>query len=359
MLYLYRKHTRQDDTPALNRITMKSTVTYLIVAICLMLAVFMPTSAQSLQVTINTTPSKANIFFRDSEGRTIGVGRTPVSIMVEPGKEYSYQIRHQYCYADSGYVTFDYNLIDTTLVLRPYTVNINWDVTPSEADVTITDQRDKNNEITTHAKGSTRLDGGPYTVTLHQKDYRRHIERFRFKADTTITLSHRMQYCPPRLTIALSGGLSPHGGMPLGITAAYGGVHGGYVRAVKTWFNLASGDDFSEHVLVDALYNPYSDVRSEYMSVVAGYQYYTPWNIYVQVGLGYGTLRYNWLSAEDDKRHIFAPDNMVGGVLDLGAGYPIGKFYVGAALQALFGSSESDINNLPPVTGLLNFGIIL
>lgn len=338
---------------------MKSTRTYLIAILCMMLAAWLPSKAQSLQVTISTTPTKANIQLTDSEGRTVGFGRTPVSIMVDPGKQYRYKIHQPYCHADSGIVEFPFHCTDTTFVLQPYTADIHWDVTPSDAEITIHDKRDKKNVVNTSGTADSHLNASQYIVTLHQKDYRRHIETFRFTSDTTLTFRHQLQYCPPRLTLALSGGLAPQGGFPLGLTAAYGGVHGFYGRFLKTWANTATGDEFTEDVLVDALYNPYSDVRSEYLSVVAGYQYYTPWRLYLQMGLGYGSLKHNWLSSDDDLRHVYSPDNLTGVVVDLGVGYPIGRCYVGAAVQSVLGSARSEHVTLPPVIALLNLGIIL
>ena len=338
---------------------MKSINTYLVTTFCLLCTALFPAYAQTLQVSFRTSPTKANFHLTDSEGRILGNGRTPASLMVEAGKEYQYKIRQPYCHADSGTVVFTYDCVDTTIVLRPYMVDIHWDVAPSDAEITIRDRHDKRNIVKTHTSEDTRINAGLYTVNFSKKNYRRHIEKFRFTSDTTVTFRHRLQYCPPKLTLALSAGLSPKGGLPLGITAAYGGVHGFYGRFVKTWFNVAGGDEFTESVLVDALYNPYSDVKSEYMSAVVGYQYYTPWCLYLQLGLGYGKLQYNWLSSDDDERHIYSPDDLAGPVIDLGVGYPIGQFYIGAAVQTIIGSAKSESVSMPPVIGLLNFGVNL
>ena len=338
---------------------MNSIRTYLLLALCLLCAAFVTAQAQTLQVSINTAPTKANFILTDGEGRTIGMGRTPANVVVEAGKEYHYRLRQPYCHADSGTVVFTVDHVDTTFVLRPYMADIHWDVTPRDAEITIQDRKDKHRTIYALASEDLHVTAGLYTATFHQKDYRRHIEKLSFTSDTTLTFRHPMQYCPPRLTLALSAGLSPRGGLPLGITAAYGGVHGLYGRLVKTWFNVAGGDDFTEDVLVDALYNPYSDVKSEYMAAVVGYQYYTPWSIYMQLGLGYGKLQYNWLSSDDDERHIYSPDDLTGLIVDLGVGCPIGKFYVGAAVQTVIGSAKSESVSMPPVIGMLNFGVNL
>lgn len=328
-------------------------------ALCLLCAACITAQAQTLQVSIKTEPSKANFILTDKEGHTIGMGRTPANVMVEAGKEYYYKLRQPYCEADSGTVVFTVDHVDTTFVLRPYSADIHWEVTPRDAEITIVDRHDKHHAVNVLASEDLHINAGLYTATFQKKDYRRHVEKFRLTSDTTITYSYRLQHCPPRLTLALSGGLSPRGGLPLGITAAYGGVHGFYGRFVKTWFNVADGDEFTESVLVDALYNPYSDVKSEYMSAVVGYQYYTPWSVYLQLGVGYGKLQYNWLSSDDDQRHIYSPDDLTGVVIDLGAGYPMGRYYVGAALQTVIGSAKSESVSMPPVIGLLNFGINL
>lgn len=338
---------------------MKSNRTYLVTALCVLWAAFLTAQAQTLQVLIKTAPSSANFILTDSEGRTIGMGRTPANVLVEAGKEYYYKLRPSYCEADSGTVVFPVGLVDTTFVLRPYTANIHWEVTPRDAEITIHDRHDKHHNNTTQASEDLHINAGLYTMTFRKKDYRRHIEKFRFTSDTALTFNYHLQHCPPRLTLALSGGLSPCGGLPLGITAAYGGVHGFYGRFVKTWFNVAEGDEFTESVLEDALYNPYSDVKSEYMSAVIGYQYYTPWNIYLQLGVGYGKLQYNWLSYDDEKRHIYSPDDLTGLAIDLGVSYPLGRCCIGAAVQSVIGSAKSESISMPPVIGFLNFGVNL
>ena len=338
---------------------MKSTRVYLFTVMLLMLSAVMPALAQQHQVTFNSSPAKANFQLFDDQGHLVSTGRTPSSFMIKTGKEYHYQLRHPHCHADSGVIVFSENRIDTTITLRPYSADIHWEVSPSDANVTIHDQRDKHHTLRIQAEGETQLNASRYTMTLTKKDYRRHIEKVRLSSDTSLVIRYQLQHCPRRLILSLSGGLSPKGGIPLGLTAAYGGVHGFYGRFLKTWFNVASGDDFTTDVLVDALYNPYSDVKSEYLSFVAGYQYYMPSHIYLQLGAGFGSLKHNWLSSDDNLRHVYSPDNLSGLVLDLGVGYPIDQFYIGAAVQSVLGSAKSEYVSMPPVIAFLNFGIIL
>lgn len=309
------------------------------------------------QVTINTRPTSASIVIKDAEGKTLSLGKTPVNVTVQPSETYSYQLRHPNCRPDSGMICFDENQVDTTLAMQPYVATIEWKVEPQEASYMLYDKRAKKVVDKGDTFGQTMIQGSKYKLTVKAKDYRTYRKDYNWQGDTTLVFRHRLQYCPKRAIIAVNGGLAAEQTMALGITVAYGGVHGAYARWLTTLAGQADGESFYPGDLASSLYNPYSDVQSTYWSGVAGYQYYTPWKLYVQVGVGYGVEQFNWLSADDGKRHTYEPDTQKGMVLDLGLGYPIGRCYVGAALQSP-ASVDPEIL-FKPLTGMINIGIIL
>lgn len=309
------------------------------------------------QVAISTNPTKASIAIKDAEGKTLTLDKTPVKVTVQPGETYSYQLRHPNCKPDSGMICFDENLVDTTLTMQPYVATIEWKVEPQDASYTLLDRRTKKVVDKGDAFGQTMIQGSRYRLTIKAKDYRTFRKDYKWQGDTTITYRQELQYCPTRTIIAVNAAMAAEQSVALGITVGYGGVHGVYTRWLTTLTGKADGKDFYRETLASSLYNPYSDVQANYWSGVIGYQYYTPWKLYVQLGMGYGTEQFNWLSEEDGKRHSYEPDTRKGMIVDLGVGYPIGRCYVGAAVQ-----TPADMDPeifFKPLTGMISFGIIL
>lgn len=320
-----------------------------------MLLISLSASAQGQkrQIRITTPVDGVMVALLDAEGNTVSAGKTPLLANLEVDSVYYYNTRHSECYSESGYLHIDSTMTELVLPVRRYQVEINWKIDPEDADYSFKPLKRmpvngkaallKSKETPLEGKtiGQTVVNGRSYELQVSKPGYRRYRQTFHFNSDSAVTVSHDLQYCPKRLIIALNAGLGSKSCLPLGITVAYGGVHGIYGRYLQTLFNSADGDDFDTDALVDVLVNPYSDQCAEYQSFVAGYQYFTPLGLYLQLGLGYGAQHFNWLSADDGKRHRFAPDSTSGLIFDLGIGYTFGRNYAGVALQTLTGGNPS------------------
>lgn len=337
--------------------------------IILMVLFSLPASAQGerQQVRITSTVEGVTVALYNAEGKTVSAGKTPLLVNLEVDSVYTYRTRHDECYPDSGFLHIDTTMTELVLPMRRYQVMINWKINPEDADYCLKPlkkrpmkgrsafMKSKEAPLTGKTSGQIAIHGRGYQLVVSKPDYRRYRQMFRFHSDSTVTISHDLQYCPKRLIVALNAGFGSNNCLPFGITLAYGGVHGIYGRYMQTLFNRADGDDFNVNALVDVLTNPYSDQCAEYQSFVVGYQYLTPKGPYLQLGLGYGTQHFNWLSADDGKRHRFAPDSTSGIIFDLGVGYAFGRYYAGAALQALTGGNPSFSTSC----AMINLGVCL
>lgn len=290
---------------------------------------------QARQVQIVTTVPQCKVAIYDVQGTYLCGGLTPFYADLVSGNTYSYRIRHKYCHADSGYVCVNDSTTQLMVPVRPYTAQIHWKVTPDDAIYTLRKLHSKKET----QDGSVRQDMtslfGKYILSVRRPEYRTYRRLLRIMSDTTIIVDHHLQHCPKHLIIALNGGLAPYASIPLGVTVSYGGVHGAYVRYMQSFNNRADGNDFDNDALIDQLHNPYSDQGAEYLSAIVGYQYLTPIGIYLQGGVGFGRMDFTWQSAADDKRHRYSPDTYKGLALDLGAGYTVGRLYLGASIQSL------------------------
>lgn len=320
-----------------------------------LITISLPVFAQSQQLSITTSMDGVTVAIYDADGETIIIGKTPFQVSLDTDSDYFYRTRHSECHPDSGYLHIDGTMTELVVPVRPFQAQVNWKVTPADADYRFEPLKGKAAPLEGKTSGQTVINASRYRLSITKSDYRRFRQDYRFTSDTVITISKDLQYCPKRLILSLNAGLGTDQCLPLGITLAYGGVHGLYGRYMQTWFNRADGDDFDTHNLITALVNPYSSPAAEYLSFVAGYQYLTPMGLYLQAGVGYGSQHFNWLSADDDQRHRFAPDSSSGVVLDLGIGYLFGKYYAGAAIQALTGGQPS----FSPACAMINLGICL
>ena len=321
-----------------------------------LLAISLPVFAQTQkQVRITTAMDGVTVAIYNAEGEAVNIGKTPYLVTLDVDRDYFYRTRHSECHPDSGYLRIDTIMAELEVPVRPYQVKVNWKVTPTDADYRFDRLRGKAAPLMGETSGQTVINATGYRLTIKRNDYRRFRQNFHFSSDTVVTISQDLQYCPKRLIVALNAGLGTDQCLPLGLTVAYGGVHGIYGRYMQTWFNRADGDDFDTNNLITALVNPYSSPAAEYLSFVAGYQYLTPMGLYLQAGVGYGSQHFNWLSADDDQRHRFAPDSSSGVVLDLGIGYLFGRYYTGAAIQTLSGGQPS----FSPACAMINLGICL
>lgn len=314
---------------------------------------------QAQQITVTTVPSGATIVVVDTLTHEAITEKTPFEISVLPNHVYRYQVRHPFCHPDSGFLSFDAQQTEAEINLRPYEVNVSWEIDPQQAQYILSNLSTKSLKRIGETIHDLTLDGGKYELTLKKKNYRTYNTKFRFNKDTLVTVSHKMEYCPPRFTAALSCGMAAGHTPCLGVTLAYGGVNGVYSRFLTTLSPTPDGDEVDLSQLHSLLYCPYSDVKVSYLSAVLGYQYYTPWHLYLQLGVGYGKEQFSWLSEEDNKRHPYSPDTREGAVFDLGIGYPFGRFYVGAAVQSLTftGESMAPFSNI--TASMFNICIIL
>lgn len=307
------------------------------------------------QVRITTPIEEVSVALFNSRGESVSIGKTPflASLMVD--SIYTYHIRHRECHPDSGQLHIDVSTTELVVPVRPYRIQVSWKVNPEDAVFRFVPLKSKAKPIDGLTSEPTVVNAGSYRLSVRSPHYRQYRQTFQFNSDSAIIVCKDLQYCPPRLIVALNLGLGSEGCLPLGITMAYGGVHGIYGRYVQTWFNRATGDDFDTNTLIDVLTNPYTDQAAEYLSFVAGYQYLTPMGLYLQGGLGYGSQHFNWHSSEDGERHRFEPDSSSGLILDLGIGYTFGRYYAGAAFQTMRGGSQT----FSPACMMINLGICL
>lgn len=314
---------------------------------------------QAQQITIKTEPSGAYVFLTDTLTKESITEKSPFKTSVLPNHVYFYKVRHPFCLPDSGFLSFDAQQTEAEIKLRPYEVTVSWDIDPQQAQYILSNLNTKSLKRIGETTHDLTIDGGKYELTLKKKNYRTYNTKFRFNKDTLITVSHKMDYCPPRFIAALSCGMATESTPCLGVTLAYGGVNGVYSRFITTLSPTPDGDEVDLSQLHSLLYCPYSDVKVSYLSAVLGYQYYTPWHLYLQLGVGYGKEQFSWLSEHDNKRHPYSPDTRAGTVFDLGIGYPFGRFYVGAAVQSLTftGESMAPFSNI--TASMFNVGIIL
>lgn len=308
---------------------------------------------QKQKIEIKTLVPKVKVVLFDSNKEMIVSGYTPFLVYLNTDSTYFFISRHKYCHLDSGYVHIDTTTEKLEIPTRPFMGRINLDVTPNDAEYSLINTKYEKESQTGKVQSSVNTIFGIYDLILRKKDYRKYRQQINIKSDTTITIATKLQYCPPKLIVAINAGLASHNSIPLGLSVSYGGVHGAYMRYMQTFVNNADGKDFDNHVFIDALSIPYQDCKSEYMSAVAGYQYLTPFNIYLQGGLGFGRQSFNWYSSADKKRHRYLPDTSKGLLLDLGVGYSVGKIYIGVGTQILTSAA------LAPSCAFLNSGITL
>lgn len=292
-------------------------------------------------VTLQSEVKGASIILFDKEGQVRNIGQTPVTVALEADSTHFYHVRHSFCHPDSGY----FHVADTTKVIsipvRPYRTEIHWQGTPAGATYSLEGDKHTRHQYEGEATGQTSIYSGRYLLQVRRKDYRTYRRHVTFQHDTTLTIEPRMQYCPKRLIVALNAGYGSKGSIPLGVTVAYGGVHGIYARYTQTLLTWADGDDFEAGEMFGQLTVPYTEGHSDYLSLAAGYQYLSPQGFYCQAGIGYGMQAYSWKSTQDGLRHRFAPDTHSGILLDLGIGRTFGHLYLGAAVQALCIGTDS------------------